>query len=61
MDMRVTEKSILFAKISPWFVKGSIYTTLALKPNAPQEIVELFEEWNRMVDESDYNDDGIDW
>jgi len=61
MDMRVTEESILFAKISPWLVKGSIYTTLALKPNAPQDIVELFDEWNRMVDESDNNDDGIDW
>ena len=48
-------------KIEPWLVKGSIYTTLALKPNAPQDIVDLFEEWNRMVDESDYNDDGIDW
>nr|DAJ67350.1 MAG TPA: Ras-related protein Rab-8A, Rab-3A-interacting protein GTPase, Guanine Nucleotide Exchange [Caudoviricetes sp.] len=56
-----TELSLIMRKIEPWLVKGSIYTTLALKPNAPQDIVDLFEEWNRMVDESDYNDDGIDW
>ena len=48
-------------KIEPWLVKGSIYTTLALKPNAPQDIVDLFEKWNQMVDESDNNDNGIDW
>lgn len=56
-----TELSLIMRKIEPWLVKGSIYTTLALKPNAPQDIVDLFEKWNRMVDESDYNDDGIDW
>lgn len=56
-----TELSLIMRKIEPWLVKGSIYTTLALKPNAPQDIVDLFEEWNRMVDESDNNDDGIDW
>jgi len=53
--------SLIMRKIEPWLVEGSIYTTLALKPDAPQEIVELFDEWNRMVDESDNNDDGIDW
>lgn len=56
-----TELSLIMRKIEPWLVKGSIYTTLALKPNAPQDIVDLFEKWNRMVDESDNNDDGIDW
>lgn len=56
-----TELSLIMRKIEPWLVKGSIYTTLALKPNAPQDIVDLFEKWNQMVDESDNNDDGIDW
>ncbi|WP_303765611.1 hypothetical protein [Abiotrophia defectiva] len=56
-----TELSLIMRKIEPWLVKGSIYTTLALKPNAPQDIVDLFEKWNQMVDESDNNDNGIDW
>lgn len=56
-----TELYLIMRKIEPWLVKGSIYTTLALKPNAPQDIVDLFEKWNQMVDESDNNDNGIDW
>lgn len=56
-----TELSLIMRKIEPWLVKGSIYTTLALKPNAPQDIVDLFEKWNQMVDEADNNDNGIDW
>ncbi|WP_315026361.1 hypothetical protein [Abiotrophia defectiva] len=56
-----TELSLIMRKIEPWLVKGSIYTTLALKPNAPQDIVDLFEKWNQMVDDSDNNDNGIDW
>ena len=56
-----TELSLIMRKIEPWLVKGSIYTTLALKPNAPQDIVDLFETWNQMVDDSDNNDNGIDW
>lgn len=56
-----TELSLIMRKIEPWLVKGSIYTTLALKPNAPQDIIDLFEKWNQMVDDSDNNDNGIDW
>ena len=44
MDMRLTEKSILWAKISPWVVKkGAYWANPALKQGAPEEIIDLFE------------------
>ena len=46
MDMRVTEKSTLWAKISPWIVKkGAYWVNPVLKHDAPEEIVDLFEKW----------------
>ncbi len=48
MDMRVTEKSTLWAKISPWIVKkGAYWVNPVLKHDAPEEIVDLFEKWKK--------------
>lgn len=60
MDMRVTEESILFAKISPWIVKkGSYWVNPVLKQDAPEEIVVLFEKWKKSL--LDENSEPIDW
>lgn len=48
MDMRVTKKSTLWAKISPWIVKkGAYWVNPVLKHDAPEEIVDLFEKWKK--------------
>lgn len=48
MDMRVTEKSTLWAKISPWIVKkGAYWVNPVLKHDAPEEIVDSFEKWKK--------------
>lgn len=48
MDMRVTEKSTSWAKISPWIVKkGAYWVNPVLKHDAPKEIVDLFEKWKK--------------
>lgn len=60
MDMRVTEKSTLWAKISPWIVKkGAYWVTPVLKQDAPEEIVILFEKWKKSP--LDENSEPIDW
>lgn len=60
MDMRLTEKSILWAKISPWVVKkGEYWANPALKQGAPEEIIDLFEKWKKSP--SDEKSEPIDW
>lgn len=60
MDMRVTEKSTLWAKISPWIVKrGAYWINPVLKQDAPEEIVDLFEKWKKSP--SDEKSDAIYW
>lgn len=60
MDMRVTEKSTLWAKISPWIVKkGAYWVNPVLKHDAPEEIVDLFEKWKKSP--SDDKEEPIYW
>lgn len=60
MDMRVTEKSTLWAKISPWIVKkGAYWVNPVLKHDAPEEIVDLFEKWKKSP--SDDKAESIYW
>lgn len=60
MDMRVTEKSTLWAKISPWIVKkGAYWVNPVLKHDAPEEIVDLFEKWKKLP--SDDKAESIYW
>ena len=58
--MRVTEKSTLWAKISPWIVKrGAYWINPVLKQDVPEEIVDLFEKWKKSP--SDEKSDTIYW
>ena len=49
--MEVMKKSLvdMYNRIEPWIDPKTRFSTLSLKNEAPQDIVELYEEWNRMV------------
>lgn len=49
--MEVMKNSLvdMYNCIEPWIDPKTRFSTLSLKDEAPQEIVELYEEWNRLV------------
>lgn len=61
MDMMNLELLSMKKRIDPWIDPNTRFTTLSLKSNAPQEILDLYEEWKRLVREEVKTDDGIDW
>lgn len=45
MEMNITEGTIMLLKIDPWFEKKNRYTNPKLRPDTPQEIVDLYEKY----------------
>lgn len=61
MDMMNLELLSMKKRIDPWIYPNTRFTTLSLKSNTPQEILDLYGEWKRLVREEVKTDDGIDW
>ncbi|HFU4432287.1 TPA: hypothetical protein ACGO9Y_000564 [Streptococcus suis] len=45
MEMVITEGTRMRRRIEPWFEKKNRYTNPRLRPDTPQEIVDLYEEY----------------
>ena len=49
MDMMNLELLSMKKRIDPWIDPNTRFTTLSLKSNAPQEIVDLYEKWKSLA------------
>lgn len=49
MDMMNLELLSMKKRIDPWIDPNTRFTTLSLKPNSPQEIVDLFDKWKQLA------------
>ena len=45
----------MLLKIEPWFEKKNRYTKPRLRPDTPQEIVELYEKYKRLREEKKHS------
>lgn len=61
MDLSVKRRHLIYLQIEPWYEKKNRYTNPRLRKDTPQEILDLYEEWKRLVREEVKSDDGIDW
>lgn len=61
MDASVKRSDLISIQIEPWYEKKNRYTNPSLRKDTPQEILDLYEEWKRLVREEVKSDDGIDW
>ncbi len=61
MDASVKRRHLISLQIEPWYEKKNRYTNPRLREDTPQEILDLYEEWKRLVREEVKSDDGIDW
>ncbi|MGT2755381.1 hypothetical protein [Streptococcus ovis] len=51
MEMVITKGTKMMQKIEPWFEKENRYTNPRLRPDTPQEIVELYEKYKEWREE----------
>lgn len=51
MEMIIDKGDILMQKIDPWFEKENRYTNPRLRPDTPQDIVDLYEEYKEWREE----------
>lgn len=61
MDASVKRSDLISIQIEPWYEKKNRYTNPRLRKDTPQEILDLYEEWKRLVREEVKSDDVIDW
>ena len=63
MRLVINEGTDMLTKIEPWFEEKNRYTNPKLRPDAPQEIVDLYEEFKRWREEYVKNDPyrGVDF
>lgn len=47
MEFEITEGDMMMTRIDPWFEKKNRYTNPRLRPDTPQEIVDLYEEYKK--------------
>ena len=51
MEMVIAKGAIMMKEIEPWFEKKNRYTNPRLRPDTPQEIVDLYEEYKEWCEE----------
>jgi hypothetical protein len=61
MDMMNLELLSMKKRIDPWIDPSTRFTTLSLKPNSPQEIVDLFDKWKQLARKEAELNGRIDW
>ena len=61
MELVINEGAMMMKDIEPWFEKKNRYTNPRLRPDTPQEIVELYEKYKEWREEYQRNDKTFDY